>query len=109
MLLGAAGVHRDAERLQQVLGRLVIAVRILHAGEDRELAARPHVHLELGDAVDDVIVHTLGVLAVAVAARLPIAFEDVPGIVAERAEQLRISPAGGDQPMISAKSAAATP
>ena len=37
----------DAERLQQVVRRLVIAVLVLHAHEDRELAPRPHVDLEL--------------------------------------------------------------
>ena len=67
----------DAKRLQQVVGRIVLAVRVLDAGEDRELAARPQVDFELADAVDDVVVDALGVLPVALAARLPVAFEDV--------------------------------
>ncbi len=78
----------DAKGLEQVLRRLVFAMRVLHALEDRELAPRPHVDLEQADAVDDVIVDALGVGAVALAARLPVAFENIAGVVGKRPEQL---------------------
>src|SRR5262249_10943289 len=98
-LLRAAGIHRDGERLEQVLGRIVIAVRVLDAWEDGEFAPRPHVDLELRHAVDEVIVHALRILPVAVAARLPVAFEDVPGVTRERTEELRGGgAAGGHEP-----------
>src|SRR5206468_10154832 len=71
-LLRAPCVHRDSERLQQVLRRLVIAVRVLDALEDRELAARTHMDFELRHAVDEVIVDALGVRAVAIPTRLPV-------------------------------------
>ena len=79
-LLGAPRFHRHAVRLQQVLGRVVIAMRVLNAFEDGELAPWPHVDFELPDAVDDVVVDALGVLAVGLAAGLPVAFEDVLGV-----------------------------
>src|SRR6266550_8290502 len=69
-LLRAAGLHRDTERLQQVLRRLVIAVLVLDALENGEFAPRSHVDLEDGYAVDDVVVDALRVLPVAFAARL---------------------------------------
>src|SRR5712691_10822212 len=64
----------------------MIAVRVLHAGEDRELAPRAQVNLERADAVDQVVVHALGVLSIPFAARLPVAFEDVAGIAGEGRE-----------------------
>src|SRR6187431_65046 len=76
-LLGAASLHRNLERTQQVVGRRVIAVLVLDTLEDRELGARTHVHFELRDTVDDVVVDALGVASVALAARLPAALEDV--------------------------------
>src|SRR5437773_1525936 len=48
-VLGAGALELDDERLQEVLGRIVIAVVVLDAAEDRELAARPHVDLEPPD------------------------------------------------------------
>src|SRR4029079_6397860 len=66
--------------LEQVGGRRVLAVLILHADEDPELVARAEVHFELPNAVDDVIVDPFGVVAVAIATRLPAAFEDMPRI-----------------------------
>ena len=68
----------------------MFAVRVLDPGEDRELAPRTEVDFELADAADRMVVHALGVLPVALAARLPIAFQDVPGVVTERGE-LRFS------------------
>src|SRR5215510_2900968 len=76
-LLGPAGFERHTIGLEQVLGRIVVAVRVLDAVVDRELAPRPHVDLELADAVDEVVVDPLGVLAVGFAARLPVPFQDV--------------------------------
>src|SRR5262249_18541699 len=96
VLLRAAGIHRDAERPEQVVGRFVIAVRVLDAGEDRELAPRPHVDFVLPDAVHHMVVDTFGVLPVAIAARLPVPFEHVARIAAERAEQLRGGGTNGD-------------
>ena len=61
---------------------------VLDALEDREFAARSHVDFELADAVDDVIVDALGVLAVVFAARLPVALEHVARIIGERTPQL---------------------
>src|SRR5262245_25713984 len=78
-LLGPAGFECDAERLEQVLGRIVVAVGVLDAVEDRELTTRTHVDLELADAVDDVVVDALAVLAIGFAARLPVPFQDVMG------------------------------
>src|SRR5436190_16687529 len=61
---------------------------VLDAFEDRELAPRSHVDLELPDAVDDVVVDALGVLPVVFAARLPVAFENVARIVREGTPEL---------------------
>src|SRR4029077_19998297 len=47
-----------------------------------------HVDLELSRAVDDVVVHALGVLAVVFAARLPVAFQDIPRVVREGTPEL---------------------
>src|SRR3954469_3321816 len=67
----------------------MIAVRVLDAFEDCELAPRAHMDLELADAVDEVVVDTFSVLTVALAARLPVAFEDVPRVLRVRGELLR--------------------
>ncbi len=75
-LLGAAGLHRDSMRLQQVLRRSVLAVLVVDTLEDGELAARSQMYLELADAVDDMVVHTFGVAPIHVAARLPVALEN---------------------------------
>ena len=85
-LTGAAALDGDLMRTQQVVRRRMIAVLFLNALEDRELGAWAHVHLELRDAVDDVVVDALGVAAVALAARLPAALQDVARIVGERRE-----------------------
>ena len=85
-LPGAATLHRDLIRLQQVVGRRVLAVLVLDALEDRELGPWTHVHFELRDAVDDVVVDALGVASVALAARLPAALQDVARIVGKRCE-----------------------
>src|SRR2546430_2193322 len=57
-LFRPTGVERHPVRLQQVFRRIVVAVRVLHALEQRELAARSHVQLE-PVAVDDVVVDAL--------------------------------------------------
>src|SRR5262245_19234340 len=44
--LRAARLELDDMRLQQVLPRVVIAVFVLDAPEDREIAARAEMHLE---------------------------------------------------------------
>src|SRR5262245_51345955 len=64
-------------RLQEIRGRIVIAMRVLHAREDRELPLRPHVDFELRHAVDDVIVDALAVAAVRFPAGLPVALENI--------------------------------
>src|SRR5581483_5379049 len=56
------------------------------AVEDGELALRPEMHFEASHAVDDVVVDTLAVPAVAFAARLPVAFKNAAGTVGERRE-----------------------
>src|SRR5262245_10006713 len=61
-------------------------MRVLHVLEDRELAARPQMHFELAAAVDHVIVDALAVLAVGLAARVPVAFENLPRIGGEGRE-----------------------
>ena len=58
--LARPGFEQHAERLQQVIGRLVRAMGILDLLEDRKLAARSHVHFELTDAVLQVVIHALG-------------------------------------------------
>ena len=92
----------------------MLAVLVLHAGEDRELVTRAEVHLELARPVDDVIVDAFGVATVAVAARLPAAFENVarvPRVGGElrsggtggeherRDEQTREQPASAGEPL----------
>ncbi len=86
MTLCAPGFQRDVVWPQQILGRIVIAMLILDAFENRELALRPKVYLEAADTVDDVVVHSLGVAAVRLAAGLPVALENAPGIVSEGRE-----------------------
>src|SRR5262249_60450023 len=70
-------------RLQEVVGRRVVAMLILDALEYGELALGPQMHLEHTDAVHDVVVHALTVAAVRFAARLPVAFENGAGVVGE--------------------------
>ena len=87
-------IEHDPIRLQQVVGGVVLAVLVLDAREDRELAPRAQVHLELADAVDDVIVDALGVLPVAAPARLPVAFEDVARVADENGVNCALEPGG---------------
>jgi hypothetical protein len=86
VLFGSAGFKQHTEGLEEVVGRFVIAVCFLHAFEERELPAGTEVHFELADAADRVVVDALRVLSVALAARLPVAFEDVAGVVREGSE-----------------------
>ena len=51
--------------------------------------------LMLPHAVDDMIVDALGILSVAFAARLPVAFEDVAGVVGKRPPDLGRGRANG--------------
>jgi hypothetical protein len=88
-VLGAAAFELDAEWFEQVVGRVVLAMLFLDALEEGELAARPHVELEVADAVDEVIVDALAVTAVGLTARLPVPFEHAAGIVGERGELRR--------------------
>ena len=55
-------------RLEEVVGRLVIAMVVLHALEDRELAAGAQMHFEFSASVDDVVVDPFAILAVDLAA-----------------------------------------
>jgi hypothetical protein len=66
--------------LKEIGRRIVLAMLVLNASENRELASRAHVDLELGHSVDDVIVDALAILAVGFAAGLPVALENVSGI-----------------------------
>ena len=86
---GARGCPRaDAKRLEQVVRRIVLAVLVLDAREDRELPARPDMDLELRHAVDDMVVDPLGVVTVRLLARLPVAFEDVARVAVIRDQLL---------------------
>ena len=84
-------------RLEQVVGRIVLAVLVLDATEDRELVTRTEVHLELPHAVHDVIVDPLRVAAALVLARLPVALEDVTRVARVGNEVLGSEPAGRRQ------------
>src|SRR5262249_5120636 len=64
--------------------RGMIAVLVLHAFEDRELATRSEMDLELAATVDDMIVDALAVLTVRLAAGVPVAFEDLVRVRCER-------------------------
>src|SRR5215470_5838648 len=75
--------------LEEVRRRAVIAMLLLYAGEDREFALWSHVHFELRHTVHFVIVDPLAVRAVGFAARLPVALEDVLGILRVRGELRR--------------------
>jgi hypothetical protein len=84
--------------LRRLSGESWVAVGVLHAGENPELAPRPHVDLELADAVDHVVVDALGVLPVPIAARLPVAFEDVARVGRIRRELPRCRRHGRERP-----------
>jgi hypothetical protein len=59
----------------------MLAMLVLYSCENRELPVWTEMHLELRDAVHDVVVHPLGVCPTGrILARLPVAFEDVPGV-----------------------------
>ena len=65
----------------------MFAVRVLDAGEDRELAARgPRWTSNLLTPLTAWSCTRSEYSPVALAARLPIAFQDVPGVVTERRE-----------------------
>src|SRR5262249_2461216 len=61
-------------------------MRVLDAPEDRELAARAEMDLELAAAIDDVIVDALAVLSVRFAAGPPAALEDLARVRCEGCE-----------------------
>ena len=61
----------------------MVAVLFLNAAEQRELTIRTEVKLEAPDAGRVAIVDALGVLVVAVAARLPVAFENRSAAIVE--------------------------
>src|SRR6185436_10082836 len=77
VLRRARALQEDAERREEVVGRIVLAVLVLDAGENRELASGSQMHLVLSHAVDDVVVDALAVPSARILARLPIPFEDV--------------------------------
>ena len=81
--LSSPAIELDDVRFEQVVGGIVIAMLLLDTLEDREIALRPEMHLEPPHAVDDVVLHALAVPAVGLAARLPVAFENVAGTVGE--------------------------
>ena len=67
----------QAVRLQEICGRIVVAMLLLDTGKEREFAFRAQVDFEPGDTVDDVIVHALAVAAVRFTTGLPVAVKDV--------------------------------
>ena len=80
VLTGSPALHEHAIRLQQVVGRVVLAVLVLNALKNRELASRAEMNLKQADAVDDVIVNALRISAGLIQARLPAAFKNVSRI-----------------------------
>src|SRR5262249_54433229 len=83
----------DRERPQQIVGRGVLAVLVLNAAEERELMIRPHVELERRQPGPTAVVDALAVLAVAFAARLPVALEHRARVIGEGTE-LRLAERG---------------
>src|SRR5262245_65234200 len=61
VLRRACALQEDAVRREQVVGRIVLAVIVLDAWENRELASGSQMHLVLSDAVDDMVVDALAV------------------------------------------------
>ena len=76
----------QTERLKQIGLGVVLAVLLLNARENRELALRAHMDLEPGYSVDDVLVDALAIPAVRFAAGLPVPLENVSGIPRIRRE-----------------------
>src|SRR5262249_28395833 len=70
------------------VARRVIAMIVLNAAEEREFVIRPHVKLERREPRPPAVVDPFGVLAVALPARLPVAFEQSARVIGERTEQL---------------------
>ena len=77
LVFGEIAFHVQAVRLQEVGGRIVVAMLLLDTGKERELTFRAEMDFVLGHAVDDVIVHTLAVTAIHFTTGLPVAVEDV--------------------------------
>src|SRR5260370_918286 len=65
----------DIEGSEQVFGGIVVAMALLDAAEEREFVMRSHVQLEGAYAGPLAVVHTLAVLPISLAARLPVPFE----------------------------------
>ena len=86
LVFGEIAFPLQAVRLQEVGGRIVVAMLLLDTGEERELAFRAQVDFEPGHAVDDVIVHALAVAAIRFATGLPVAVEDAFRIPRVRGE-----------------------
>src|SRR5262245_29703568 len=85
-VLGCVGAHLDTVGLEQILGRAVIAMFVLNAAEERELVVRTHVQLEWTEARPSAVIDALTILSIALAARLPVAFEHRTGVIGERTE-----------------------
>src|SRR4029078_11401545 len=83
-LAGSPALHQDPERLEKGFRRLVLAMLVLDAFKDGDLAPRAQVHFKETDAVDDVIVDALGIAAGLIQARLPAALENIARIAAVR-------------------------
>src|SRR5262249_14807037 len=87
-MLRVVGADLERVRFQQIISRCVITMLVLDPAEQRELVIRAHVELERREPWPLAVVHPLGVMAVALAARLPVAFEERARVIRKWTEQL---------------------
>src|SRR5712692_5056894 len=82
--------QRNVIRLEKIFGRVVRAVLVLDSAIQREFVIRAHVQLEWTEAGPLAVIDALAVLAVALAAGLPVAFEQRARVITEGPE-LRVA------------------
>jgi hypothetical protein len=75
-LVAPAADKLDVEGLEEILGGIMVPVGILNPPKEGELVVRTHVKLERFHPGPLAVVHTLGVMPIALTARLPVSFEE---------------------------------
>ena len=75
-LTGRVRANLHVVRLQQIFGRLVIAMVVLDAAIQRELMVRPHVQFERRQPGPFAVVNPLRIGPVAFTTGLPVSFEE---------------------------------
>src|SRR2546426_778746 len=80
-------------RAQQILRRPMVPMLVLYPSIQREFVIRPHMELEWAKTRPFAVVNALAVLAIGLAARLPVTFEHCARSIVEGRE-LRTTEAG---------------